>query len=87
MTSKGLLAIVACVLGSGVALAQNQPPRLPPASANAALYTKVFPLAVPLVRTVRQRTDGPALNEALARTGMLQLTFCVLLSAGLLLAG
>jgi 1,4-dihydroxy-2-naphthoate polyprenyltransferase len=47
----------------------------------------VFPLAVPLVRTVRQRTDGPALNEALARTGVLQLAFCVLLSAGLLLAG
>ena len=30
------------------------------------------------------RTDGPSLNGALARTGMLQLVFCVLLSAGLL---
>jgi sugar lactone lactonase YvrE len=29
MTSKGLVAITACVLASGVALAQNQPPRLP----------------------------------------------------------
>ena len=30
--------------------------------------------------------DGPTLNLALARTGMLQLAFCVLLSAGLLLS-
>ena len=43
-----------------------------------------LPLAVPIVRLVRNRTDGPALNGALARTGMLQLVFCVLLSAGLL---
>jgi len=45
-----------------------------------------IPLAVPLVRTVRTRTDGPALNGALAGTGMLQLAFCVLLSAGILLS-
>jgi len=45
------------------------------------------PLAVPIVRTVRTRADGPALNEALARTGLLQLAFCVLLSAGLLAGG
>jgi 1,4-dihydroxy-2-naphthoate octaprenyltransferase len=43
------------------------------------------PLAVPVVRTVASRADGPALNGALARTGMLQLAFCVLLSAGVLL--
>jgi len=43
-----------------------------------------LPLAVPLARTVRTRTDGPALNHALAGTGMLQLAFCVLLSAGIL---
>jgi 1,4-dihydroxy-2-naphthoate octaprenyltransferase len=43
-------------------------------------------LAIRLVRVVRRRTDGPSLNEALARTGLLQLTFCVLLSAGLLLS-
>ena len=29
-------------------------------------------------------TDGPTLNEALAQTGMLQLAFCLLLSAGIL---
>jgi 1,4-dihydroxy-2-naphthoate polyprenyltransferase len=42
------------------------------------------PLAIPIVRTVRTRTDGPSLNQALAGTGMLQLMFCVLLSAGIL---
>jgi 1,4-dihydroxy-2-naphthoate octaprenyltransferase len=42
------------------------------------------PLALPVVRVVRTRTDGPSLNGALAGTGQLQLAFCVLLSAGLL---
>jgi 1,4-dihydroxy-2-naphthoate octaprenyltransferase len=45
-----------------------------------------LPLAASIVRTVRNRTDGASLNEALARTGMLQLAFCMLLSAGLLLS-
>ena len=45
-----------------------------------------LPLAAPVVRTVRSRTDGPSLNGALARTGMLQLGFCTLLSAGILLS-
>jgi 1,4-dihydroxy-2-naphthoate octaprenyltransferase len=44
----------------------------------------LLPLAVPVVRLVRNRTDGPSLNGALARTGMLQLVFCALLSAGIL---
>jgi 1,4-dihydroxy-2-naphthoate octaprenyltransferase len=43
-----------------------------------------LPLAAPVVRTVRNRTDGASLNEALAQTGMLQLAFCTLLAAGLL---
>ena len=30
-------------------------------------------------------SDGPTLNEALARTGMLEFAFCVLLSAGVLI--
>jgi 1,4-dihydroxy-2-naphthoate octaprenyltransferase len=46
----------------------------------------VLPLAVPLVRTVANHTDGPTLNAALARTGMLQLVFCLLLSGGILLS-
>jgi 1,4-dihydroxy-2-naphthoate octaprenyltransferase len=45
-----------------------------------------LPLAAPVVRIVRHRVDGPSLNGALAKTGMLQLVFCVLLSAGLLLS-
>jgi len=45
-----------------------------------------LPIAVPLVRLVRNRTDGPSLNGALAQTGMLQLSFCMLLAAGVLLS-
>ena len=45
-----------------------------------------LPIAAPIVRVVRNRVDGPSLNGALARTGMLQLVFCLLLSAGLLLS-
>ena len=45
-----------------------------------------LPIAAPVVRVVRNKVDGPSLNGALARTGMLQLAFCVLLSAGLLLS-
>ncbi len=45
-----------------------------------------LPLAARVVRTVRNHTDGPSLNQALAQTGMLQLAFCILLSAGLLLS-
>jgi 1,4-dihydroxy-2-naphthoate polyprenyltransferase len=43
-----------------------------------------LPLAIPLIRTVRTRTDGPSLNAALARTGMLLGVFSLLLSTGLL---
>jgi 1,4-dihydroxy-2-naphthoate octaprenyltransferase len=45
-----------------------------------------LPLAATVVRTVRNHADGPSLNETLARTGMLQLAFCMLLAAGLLLS-
>jgi len=34
MKSKGILTIVCCVLGSALAVAQSDPPRLPPAPAN-----------------------------------------------------
>lgn len=46
-----------------------------------------LPLAASLVRVVRERVDGPSLNGALAKTGMLQLCFCLLLSAGILASG
>jgi 1,4-dihydroxy-2-naphthoate polyprenyltransferase len=45
----------------------------------------LLPPAVELVRMVRTHTDGPTLNDALGRTGLLQLGFCILLSVGLLL--
>jgi 1,4-dihydroxy-2-naphthoate octaprenyltransferase len=46
----------------------------------------LLPLAGRLVAIVRGHIDGPTLNEALARTGLLQLAFCLLLAAGILLA-
>jgi 1,4-dihydroxy-2-naphthoate octaprenyltransferase len=46
----------------------------------------LIPPAVELVRLVRTHSDGPTLNDALARTGLLQLGFCILLSIGLLLS-
>ncbi len=45
-----------------------------------------IPLAASVVRIVTNHTDGPSLNRALAKTGQLQLIFCLLLSAGLLLS-
>jgi 1,4-dihydroxy-2-naphthoate octaprenyltransferase len=45
-----------------------------------------LPLALGLIRIVSEHTVGPSLNRALAKTGQLQLVFCVLLSAGLLLS-
>ncbi len=43
-----------------------------------------LPLAVAVARVVRTRVDGPSLNGALARTGALQLVFCLLYAAGIL---
>jgi 1,4-dihydroxy-2-naphthoate polyprenyltransferase len=45
-----------------------------------------LPLAVGPLRTMSSRTDGPALNSALAATGALLGAFSLLVSAGLLLA-
>ena len=49
-----------------------------------ALPWLTLPLALRLVRTVREHADGPTLNAMLAQTGMLQLVFCLLLGAGVL---
>jgi 1,4-dihydroxy-2-naphthoate polyprenyltransferase len=51
-----------------------------------ALTVLAWPLAVPLTRTVFTRTDGPALNGALAATGAQLAAFSILLSAGVLLS-
>ncbi len=57
-----------------------------PTTAWVLLPWLTLPLAASVSRTVRSRTDGPSLNGALAQSGMLQLSFCMLLSAGLLLS-
>jgi len=57
-----------------------------PLTAWVLLPWLTLPVAAPVVRVVRNRADGPSLNDALARTGMLQLAFCMLLAAGLLLS-
>ena len=44
------------------------------------------PLAVPLVRTVGTRSDGPSLNAALAGTGKLLAIYSILLSIGILMS-
>jgi 1,4-dihydroxy-2-naphthoate polyprenyltransferase len=56
-------------------------------SAWLLLSWAAIPLALSVLQTVRTRTDGPALNGALARTGALQLLFCLLFSAGILASG
>lgn len=45
-----------------------------------------LPLAGAVIGIVARHADGPSLNRALAKTGQLQLAFCVLLSIGLLLS-
>ena len=57
-----------------------------PLTAWVLLPWLTLPLAAPIVRTVRNHADGASLNEALAQTGILQLSFCTLLAAGLLLS-
>jgi 1,4-dihydroxy-2-naphthoate octaprenyltransferase len=73
--------MIAVALGNVVllALAEGEPWLL--------LSLAAAPLAVPLTRTVRTRTDGLALNRALADAGRLLAVFAILLSAGLLLSG
>jgi 1,4-dihydroxy-2-naphthoate octaprenyltransferase len=55
------------------------------APALALISIGAAPLAVAPLKAVRTRTDGPALNGALAGTGMLLGAFSVLLSVGLVL--
>jgi 1,4-dihydroxy-2-naphthoate octaprenyltransferase len=55
-------------------------------SAWLLLTLAALPLAPPLIETVSTRTDGPALNGALAGTGRLLAVFSLLLSAGVLLS-
>jgi 1,4-dihydroxy-2-naphthoate octaprenyltransferase len=45
-----------------------------------------LPLALKLIATVREHTDGPTLNAALAAAGKLELAFALALVAGILLS-
>ena len=63
------------------------PPLLVPAlSGWVLLPLAALPLAPPLVRTVATRTDGPALNGALAGSGRLLAVYSLLLAGGVLLS-
>jgi 1,4-dihydroxy-2-naphthoate octaprenyltransferase len=55
-------------------------------SAWLLLALATLPLAQRLIRTIAAHSDGPTLNGLLAGTGQLQLAYCVLISAGLLLS-
>jgi 1,4-dihydroxy-2-naphthoate polyprenyltransferase len=75
------------LFGAMVALSFVVPPLLvAPLSPWVLLALAALPLAPPLVRTVSRRTDGVALNRALAGTGRLLAVFSVLLAVGVLLS-
>jgi 1,4-dihydroxy-2-naphthoate polyprenyltransferase len=57
-----------------------------PLTAWVMLPWLTLPVGAEVVRQVRNRIDGPSLNRALAQTGMLQLAFCMLLAAGVLIS-
>jgi 1,4-dihydroxy-2-naphthoate octaprenyltransferase len=75
---------VALVLGAfavlPVALAAGDASMLP------LIGLAALPLAVKPIRTMRERTDGAALNGALAATGALLGAFSLLVTAGLLIS-
>jgi 1,4-dihydroxy-2-naphthoate octaprenyltransferase len=56
------------------------------ASALPMIGWLALPLAIAPMRAMTNRTDGPALNAALAGTGALLAAFSLLVSVGLLLA-
>jgi 1,4-dihydroxy-2-naphthoate polyprenyltransferase len=63
------------------------PPLVVPAlSAWVLLALAALPLVPPLIRTVATRTDGPALNGALAGMGRLLAVYSLLLALGVLLS-
>jgi 1,4-dihydroxy-2-naphthoate octaprenyltransferase len=70
-----VIAAFACCAGLAAAL-----------SAWVLLPLAALPLAPPLIRTVATRSDGPALNGALAGTGRLLAVFSLLLAGGVLLS-
>jgi len=75
------------LFGAMVVVAFVVPPLLVAAlSPWVLLALAALPLAPPLLRTVSGRSDGVALNQALAGTGRLLAVFSVLLAVGVLLS-
>ena len=74
----------AVIVGAFAALALA--PLLTDAPPEVLLGLLALPLALPPLRAVRNRTDGPSLNGALGACGLLLAGFSLLVSAGLLLA-
>jgi 1,4-dihydroxy-2-naphthoate octaprenyltransferase len=56
-----------------------------PAGPAVLLPLATLPLGASLLRSVRTKVDGPALNTALAGTARLALVFALLLAAGVVL--
>ena len=56
------------------------------ASALPLIGLLALPLAVKPMRAMSNRTDGPALNAALAQTGAVLAAFSLLVAVGLLIA-
>src|SRR2546429_10030272 len=75
-------ALSACMLASAF-LCAPLPWALGSMTAWLLLPLLALPLAAGVLRTVRTRTDGPALDAALARTGPPPLVFCLLFAAGI----
>ncbi|HTE67630.1 MAG TPA: 1,4-dihydroxy-2-naphthoate polyprenyltransferase [Actinomycetes bacterium] len=71
-------AVIAVVFASAALVGLARPPVL--------VTLAALPLAIPPVRLVRTRTDGPGLIAALGATARLQLVVSVLLAAGLWLS-
>jgi 1,4-dihydroxy-2-naphthoate octaprenyltransferase len=70
--------VVAAIFASAALLGLARPPVL--------VTLAAIPLAIPPVRLVRTRTDGPGLIAALGATARLQLVVSLLLTAGLWLS-
>jgi 1,4-dihydroxy-2-naphthoate octaprenyltransferase len=87
---RARLEYALCVLGAFVVLvpaAVVEALRSDSAPALAWLLPWVLlPIALRLLTVVRTHADGPTLNVALARTAALQLVFCILLAAGVLVS-
>ena len=78
--------LFAAMLAVAYLMPRRDPARRAACRGGSLLPLLSLPLVPPLWRTVATRTDGPALNGALAATGRLLAVFSLLLAAGILLS-